>query len=516
MYLKKITKTTVAGGIVAATLFSPVQPLRTLNLGVAEVFATTTNTDAMNRLIVKERKTDYVPGTTFKDVTADKWFNKSVEQAYKLGLISGKPGNLYDPQGHVTIAEVLSMASKTRSYGMYGEYWVEPTTPWYKGAVDYCNYAQITAPNEYAGRYNEPAKRDVVAHILAHVFEEDTYAQLNKRVGVYDVSSATTKYYEDIYKLYDAGIVSGSTYGMFHPESYVTRAEMASLLVRLANPNERTRTLPQEPEKPSTEYVPPVSSGGSIVTPNLPKPEVPITPPTTPVTPEKPAVPEKPKPQPQPQPQPKPEETEETEEPKDLKPVSPEDYLTGREFNPDEDQFIRWDGGTVIFIENGSSCPDPEEYADWFFDYYMKGKARDGACDEMPQNWEECAEAIINRLRAKEGSGLISYHPVLSEVSKIRAQECSISFSHDRPNGGDFYDLMLEVGYRQPGEMLGGCAEAICGGGYLTDAMLHWIKSPDHYKVLTHNGNPTVSFGLGTYPNPKGHGYYWVFNTGDY
>ena len=48
----------------------------------------------------------------FSDVTESNWFSNDVKTAYELGLMNGKSEGLFDPNGNVTVAEGITMASR--------------------------------------------------------------------------------------------------------------------------------------------------------------------------------------------------------------------------------------------------------------------------------------------------------------------------------------------------------------------------------------------------------------------
>ena len=142
---------------------------------------------------------------------------------------------------------------------------------------------------------------------------------------------------------------------------------------------------------------------------------------------------------------------------------------------------------SITSVEEESTCPDPEEYADWFFEIFRnhsKVGLKVGLYDKRPSNYPECAAAIINHLRDEYGVPHVEAHQALNAAADIRAKELATSFSHTRPNGGDLYDLWLEFGYKQQGEALLGVGEDIYSGTDLTGGMSAWIDSPGHLRPM--------------------------------
>ena len=78
-----------------------------------------------------------------------------------------------------------------------------------------------------------------VFSISAHAIPDNGYQQINVVTTLPDIDSSN-KYYNDVIKLYNAGIVSGNDYrGTFTPKANITRAEAAAIASRLALPSTR-------------------------------------------------------------------------------------------------------------------------------------------------------------------------------------------------------------------------------------------------------------------------------------
>ena len=51
----------------------------------------------------------------FADVGTDAWYHSEVKSTYELGLMNGIGGGLFSPDGFVTVAEAITMASRANS-----------------------------------------------------------------------------------------------------------------------------------------------------------------------------------------------------------------------------------------------------------------------------------------------------------------------------------------------------------------------------------------------------------------
>ena len=59
-------------------------------------------------------KTQKYPGT-FSDVPENAWFAKEVQSAYELGFVNGKSDTSFDPNGTMTVAEGITIASRVHA-----------------------------------------------------------------------------------------------------------------------------------------------------------------------------------------------------------------------------------------------------------------------------------------------------------------------------------------------------------------------------------------------------------------
>ncbi len=175
----------------------------------------------------------------FSDVPYSQWYAPYVEVAYEYGLINGKTATTFNPNDNLTIAEAIKLAVCLDSIYTDGQAFVSTTSPWYRGYVDYALYYGIITA-EYPN-YNAYATRAEFAQILAWALP---YYELEAINTIYDGDIpdvyASHPFYEDVYLLYRAGVLTGSdSAGTFKPYSYITRAEVATIVTRMANPDYR-------------------------------------------------------------------------------------------------------------------------------------------------------------------------------------------------------------------------------------------------------------------------------------
>lgn len=96
---------------------------------------------------------------------------------------------------------------------------------------------------------------------------------------------------------------------------------------------------------------------------------------------------------------------------------------------------------------------------------------------------EQLGWELLNELRASYGISAVSWNPNsdLQTAARIRAQEISQKFSHDRPDGSSCFTAIrqADVKYRT-------CGENIAMGTNLNAerAMELWTDSPGHFENM--------------------------------
>lgn len=188
-------------------------------------------------------------GVPFTDVAADAWYYSYVECLCSLSLLQGQGApDRFDPDGQVTVAQVITLAARLRSLTVLGNSESGPAQ--YSGQVWYQPYLwylqeQGTLGEELAGAYDQAATRAQTAHVLTAAMPEGALEEPNARavaVGyaqgqfITDVTDETP-YRDDILQLYRWGILSGvDGTGSFCPQNTLRRSELAAIAARVADP----------------------------------------------------------------------------------------------------------------------------------------------------------------------------------------------------------------------------------------------------------------------------------------
>ena len=175
----------------------------------------------------------------FSDVS-DQWYAQDVATACSLGLMAGDGDGGFRPEEQVTLAEAVTMAARLHSI-YRGQGGVFPSDdPWYQPYVHYAYTHGILNEGEFSD-FDAPATRAQMARLFAHALPRRELRAINKLDTLPDVAEDdASSYGEEIFLLYRAGVLGGSdSAGTFYPNTPITRAEAAAILIRMALPEER-------------------------------------------------------------------------------------------------------------------------------------------------------------------------------------------------------------------------------------------------------------------------------------
>ena len=176
----------------------------------------------------------------FRDVSTSAWYYENVRKAYNYGLMQGVSSDRFGVAGNVTIAEAVTMACRLHSIYYPGtENFTQTGSVWYQVYLDYAERNGILT-RSYSN-YTRAATRAEFAEILSAAFPDEALAEKNSIAdGIIPDVPSGTRGYSAIYRLYRAGVLSGSDqYGTFNPNSTILRVEAAAIVTRMAVPSLR-------------------------------------------------------------------------------------------------------------------------------------------------------------------------------------------------------------------------------------------------------------------------------------
>ena len=183
----------------------------------------------------------YADGS-FSDVKSTSWYAKEVASAYELGFMNGKGEGTFAPDGNVTVAEAITMAS--RVHAIYnGKEIAKTEGKWYDMYVQYALANGIIAEGQYTN-FDRNIMRYEMAVMFADAMPASYFEAKNDVKAIPDVDKAE-EYHDKLMMLYKAGVVMGSTeYGDFLATNSIKRSETAAIINRVALPENRlSKTL---------------------------------------------------------------------------------------------------------------------------------------------------------------------------------------------------------------------------------------------------------------------------------
>ena len=177
----------------------------------------------------------------FSDVPANQWFTNNVANAFSFGLMKGNSATTFNPYGDVTVAEAIAMAARIHSIYTTGTENFTQGTPWYQCYLDYAYQNKIISYAYYNCDVKNKATRAQFAEIFAAALPDEALSIKNSVSdnAVPDVKMKDS-YSAPVYKLYRAGILAGGdAKGTFSPGTFITRAECATIVARMADSDNR-------------------------------------------------------------------------------------------------------------------------------------------------------------------------------------------------------------------------------------------------------------------------------------
>ena len=111
-------------------------------------------------------KTNTYTKGQFKDVKDTAWYEKEVASAYELGFMNGTGTDVFSPDGNVTVAQGITMASRVNaSYN--GKEITGSGKNWYDVYVDYAKKNGLVSENQFDD-YNRNITRAEMATLFAN------------------------------------------------------------------------------------------------------------------------------------------------------------------------------------------------------------------------------------------------------------------------------------------------------------------------------------------------------------
>jgi hypothetical protein len=198
--------------------------------------------------------------TVFTDVPSGKWYAEKVAYVYENGLMNGTSATAFAPSASLTRAMFVTILGRldgvdTSAYGSTS-FTDVATGQWYSAYVAWASANGIV--NGYSATKfgtNDSVTREQMATIIARYVDYAgvTLPQADSVVASFQDASSVSSWATDGLELMrTTGIITGYTDGTFGPKKTATRAEAATIFMRLDQAIDRVEAqTPIESETPS-------------------------------------------------------------------------------------------------------------------------------------------------------------------------------------------------------------------------------------------------------------------------
>ncbi len=177
----------------------------------------------------------------FTDIKASEWFYTDVMTLVDRGIISGYEDHTFRPASQIKVSEFIKLtvvAAGIDVQDTLGRYWYSP----YVDAAVNADIIDI----DYFDNYNRNISRGEMADIISRLLKlEETQDQeviLGYASDIKDYASIKANHRLSVLQVYGAGIITGYEDGNIRSDFLATRAEAATVIIRMLD--ESRRKLP--------------------------------------------------------------------------------------------------------------------------------------------------------------------------------------------------------------------------------------------------------------------------------
>ena len=184
----------------------------------------------------------------FKDLQTGAWYVSFVTEASKLGIMTGRGGGVFDPEGKTTRAELVkTLANYTNpDFSQYtsSPFRDVPMNAWFAGPVVWAADQHIVnGKGDGSFGPDEPISRERICNIIARYLRGQGVESGTAGITAFlDEKDMAKDAVDDIYFCASLGIVSGRDTGNFDPKGEAKRSEVAKMLTSMIKVLEHAKT----------------------------------------------------------------------------------------------------------------------------------------------------------------------------------------------------------------------------------------------------------------------------------
>lgn len=187
------------------------------------------------------------PDVEYPDVAANAWYGaqreNTVSDVTRLGFFVGRDNGRFAPEESLLLCEAVKLAAVVHSIYTGDNYPFDQTAGdhWFDTYMDYAVQAGILYDWEF-GELTQPATRLQMANLFCRAIPqlELEGTPTDHQLSPSDIGGELERYQWSVRNLYWHGVLRGADQdGNFYPNRTITRAEAATILVRLVLPERR-------------------------------------------------------------------------------------------------------------------------------------------------------------------------------------------------------------------------------------------------------------------------------------
>lgn len=176
----------------------------------------------------------------FLDVTPGSWYYSNISTAYDRGLMSGYGNGYFGPEDQVTRAQMVTALAKlvgteaTSFSGSLSSFSDVPAGKWYSRPIGWA-YSNGIVNGTGNGRFDPDAEitRQDLCCILARYLKSEGVSGGANPAPFADDGQFSGYARESIYYCASLGLIKGVGDGSFEPKDVASRAQLATILVRM-------------------------------------------------------------------------------------------------------------------------------------------------------------------------------------------------------------------------------------------------------------------------------------------